>query len=87
MEYGRQLVRSAGSVGGNYIGASEGLGKKDFDLHIKISRKESKESRQWLGLSRPSSEQEQEKKALIQESEELVKIFSKIINNRKNKSP
>ena len=53
VEYGRQLVRSGGSVGANYIEASEGLGVKDFDLHIKISKKEAKESRHWLRLTRP----------------------------------
>jgi len=38
----KQLVRSSGSVASNYIEANEALGKKDFLLHIKISRKESK---------------------------------------------
>lgn len=86
IEYGKQLIRSGGSVGGNYIEASEGLGTKDFDLHIKISRKEAKESRQWLRLSRPLPEQEAEKQLLIKEAEEFVKIFSSIINKRKNKN-
>ena len=84
VEYGRQLVRSGGSVGANYIEANEGLGTKDFDLHIKISKKEAKESRQWLRLTRPLPDQEPEKLALIQEAEEFVKIFSSIINKRKN---
>ncbi len=30
LEIGKQLVRSAGSVGANYIEANESLGKKDF---------------------------------------------------------
>lgn len=83
IEYGRQLARSAGSVGANYIEANEGLGEKDFNLHVKISRKEAKESRHWLRLTRPNAEQEGEKQFLIQEAEEFIKIFSKIINNRK----
>lgn len=41
----KQLVRASGSVGANYIEASESLSKKDFMMHIKISRKEAKESR------------------------------------------
>ncbi|MBU1019523.1 MAG: four helix bundle protein [Patescibacteria group bacterium] len=43
-EIGKQLIRSAGSVGANYIEANESLGKKDFRMHIKISRKEAKKS-------------------------------------------
>ncbi len=49
-EYSRQLVRSSGSVGANYIEANESLDKKDFLMRIRICRKESKESRYWLEL-------------------------------------
>ena len=84
IEYGRQLVRSGGSVGANYIEANECLGSKDFDLHIKISKKEAKESKHWLRLVRPVSEQETERVFLITESEEFVKIFSSIIHKRKS---
>ena len=34
-----QLIDSSGSVGANYIEANEALGKKDFQMRIKISRK------------------------------------------------
>ena len=34
VEIGRQLVRSAGSVGANYIEANEALSKKDFLMKI-----------------------------------------------------
>lgn len=44
-EISRQLIRSAGSVGANYIEANESLGKKDFLMKIRIARKEAKESR------------------------------------------
>jgi len=40
----RQLVKSSGSVGANYIEANESLSKKDFLMRVKISRKECKES-------------------------------------------
>ena len=42
--------KSSGSMGANYIEANEALSKKDFRMRVKISRKESKESRYWLGL-------------------------------------
>jgi four helix bundle protein len=47
-EIAKQLVRSSGSVGANYIEANEGLSRKDFALRVKICRKEAKESRYWL---------------------------------------
>jgi len=43
VEDSRQLIRSSGSVGANYIEANESLSKKDFVLRIKICRKEAKE--------------------------------------------
>ena len=48
IEDGKQLVKSSGSVGANYIEANEALSKKDFIMRIKICRKEAKESRYWL---------------------------------------
>jgi hypothetical protein len=48
VEIGRQLIRSAGSVGANYIEADEALSRKDFVMRIKICKKEAKESRYWL---------------------------------------
>ena len=46
----KQLVRSSGSVGANYIEANESVSKKDFLLRIKTCRKESKEAAYWLRL-------------------------------------
>src|SRR3990167_7221667 len=50
LEFVKQLLRSSGSVGANYIEANESLSKKDFQMRIKICRKESKESAYWLRL-------------------------------------
>ena len=50
IEDSKQLVRSSGSVGANYIEANEALSKKDFLHRIKICRKEVKETRYWLRL-------------------------------------
>lgn len=84
IEDGKQLVRSSGSVGSNYIEANEPLGEKDFLVHLKISRKESKESRYWLHLldleGKPHLESERE--SLIQEALELMHIFNAIIRKR-----
>ena len=55
-EITKQLVRSGGSVGANYIEANESLGKRDFLMRIRICRKEAKESRYWLSLTEPNEE-------------------------------
>ncbi|MFH0820004.1 MAG: four helix bundle protein [bacterium] len=83
IENGKQLVRAAGSTGANYIEANESLGKKDFQMRIKISKKEAKESGFWLELSQPLKENEKEKQDLIQESIELMKIFGSILEKSK----
>lgn len=76
-----QLVRSSGSVGANYIEANESLSKKDFVMRVKISRKETKESRFWLNLIdvRNDEKLEIERQKLIQEATELMNIFGAII--------
>jgi four helix bundle protein len=80
-EDGRQLIKASGSVGANYIEANESLGKKDFRMRIKISRKEAKESRFWLRLVDTSEDQELEleRTYLIKESTELMNIFGAIL--------
>ena len=85
IEDSKQLVRSSGSVGANYIEANEALGKKDFLMRIRIARKEAKESGYWLKLIRDTTELDNEDDAnnLIQESIELKKIFSAIIEKSK----
>ena len=77
IEDAKQLVRSSGSVGANYIEANEALSKKDFVLRSKICRKEAKESKYWLLLVDTNSNinLDKERKALVQEADELTKIF------------
>jgi four helix bundle protein len=45
VEIRKQLIRSAGSVGANFIEANESFSTKDFALRIKTCRKETKENR------------------------------------------
>ena len=79
IENGRQLIRSSGSVGANYIEANDSLSKKDFVMRIKICRKEAKESRYWLKLTDPIIEQVAEQAQLINEATELMNIFGSIL--------
>lgn len=77
----KQLVRSSGSVGANYIEANEALGKKDFVMRIKICRKEAKESRYWLNLINVNEEFDlmEQRDLLFNEATELMKIFGAIV--------
>ena len=77
MEDARQVVRSSGSVGANYIEANESLSKKDFSIRVKICRKEAKETRYWLQLLEVAQDPavEKERLALLQEAIELMLIF------------
>ena len=81
----KQIIRSSGSVGANYIEANESFSKKDFNHRIKICRKESKESAYWLRLINDSTYDNENKnlKSLYQEAIELKKIFSSIIGKSK----
>src|SRR3989344_4196476 len=85
LEDSKQLVRSSGSVHSNYIEANEALSKIDFYHRIKICRKEAKESRSWLKLldSDKNSASDLTRNGLVQESEELTKIFGSIITKAK----
>jgi four helix bundle protein len=83
IEDARQLIKASGSVGANYIEAEEALSRKDFEMRIKISRKEAKESRYWLELAESKEEQIIEKQSLIREATELTKIFGSIVEKSK----
>jgi four helix bundle protein len=66
-ELAKQLVRSACSVGANYIEANESLSLKDFIMRSKISKKEAKESIYWLSLIECSNDFEIKRDILIKE--------------------
>lgn len=72
LEDGKQLTRSSGSIGANYIEANESL-----------SRKEAKETRYWLYLIEVSPGDEQGKNRLIAEATEYMKIFGSIVEKSK----
>jgi len=86
-EDSKQLIRASASIGANYIEANENLGRKDFEMHIKISRKEAKESVFFLKLLKASNTEifQDEFNVLIQEANELKLIFSSIIEKSKLK--
>jgi len=83
LEDAKQLVRSSGSIGANYIEANESLSRKDFVMRIKISRKEAKESIYWLNIIQKSNNLDEQTnikcESLIKESGEIRNILSAIL--------
>ena len=82
----RQLIRSGTSVGANVEEAQAAQSRADFIHKMEIALKELRETRYWLRLLVATDLMSEERmKGLIGESEELVKIMSKIVVNTKGK--
>lgn len=82
-----QIVRSATSVGANYMEASAASSKKDFINKIFICRKEVQETKHWLRMIAVSAEdRKSEIRVLWKEAQELTLIFSKISSSSRKSS-
>lgn len=82
-----QLIRSATSIGANYMEANGASSKKDFRNKISICLKESRETKHWLRmLAVAQPEKKDQLKALWRECQELTLIFSKINSTLRNKN-
>src|SRR3990167_6673359 len=67
-----QLVRSATSIGANYMEANSASSKKDFTNKIFICKKESQETKHWLRMVAKSTPDRMEDiRKLWQEAQEL----------------
>jgi len=74
-----QLIRSATSIGANYMEANQASSKKDFKNKIRISQKESNESKHWLRMISVAVPDKKDMcRKLWKESHELTLIFAKI---------
>ncbi len=77
-----QLVRSATSIGANYMEANGASSKKDFRNKAHICNKEAQETQHWLRmLSKATPAHKQLLRILWQEAHELVLIFQKITSS------
>jgi four helix bundle protein len=88
LEDAKQLARSSGSVGANYIEAQDPISEKDAFLRIRICRKEAKESVYWLdliGVHQLNESLEKDRVRLMGEALELTKIFGAIVKKLKAK--
>ena len=81
IEDAKQLVRSSGSIGANYIEANEAISKKDQIYRMKICRKETKETVFWLNNIEISINESyrDEWSVLINEAKELFLIFCAVV--------
>ncbi|MBI3876710.1 MAG: four helix bundle protein [Verrucomicrobia bacterium] len=83
---GRQVLRSGTSVGANYREAYRARSKAEFISKLGDSLKELEETAYWLELLVESGTVPQTKlSALIQETDELLAIFTSIV--KRSKSP
>lgn len=74
-----QLIRSATSIGANYMEANQASSKRDFKNKIHICRKESNETKHWLRMiSKANPDKNEDCRKLWKEAHELTLIFSKI---------
>lgn len=82
-----QLVRSATSIGANYMEANAASSPKDFANKIYISKKESQETKHWLRMLASYYPEEKDKlRTYWQEAQEFTLIFHKIVNTMKIKN-
>lgn len=74
-----QIIRSATSIGANYMEANQASSKKDFRNKIQISRKESNETKHWIRMfAKAVPETSLKCKELWKEAHALTLIFAKI---------
>ena len=83
---GHQLIKSGTSIGANYREANRAESRNDFIHKIGIAEKEAAETQYWLELCHESQIGESnDLVALLQESGELLAIFTSIGRTAKNK--
>jgi len=80
-EIGKQVMRSATSIGSNVEEADAAESKQDFIHKTSIAHKEARETRYWLRIIQAALLDDDEVRALIQESDELVRILYTIVEN------
>jgi len=78
-----QLIRSATSIGANYMEADGAESKKDFQHKIGICKKESKETMHWTHMIAVANPERKDKcRGFWQEAHEFTLIFSAILRKR-----
>ncbi len=87
-ELGKQLIRSAGSVGANYRATSRAKSTADFIYKIEIVIEEADESMYWLEVIAVANLLDASiTNPLFKEANELVSIFVATVKSIKAKNP
>ncbi len=81
---GRQLLRSATSIGANIIEAQAGSSKKDFTNYYHIALKSANETKYWLRMLYDLTTEEKAGN-LIKETEEICRILGASLLTLKGK--
>ena len=82
-----QVLRSGTSIGANYQEAAGSVSRNEFKVKIALCKKEAMETLYWLKLLNENClENHKEFGGLIQESDELVRIFSKALLTLKTRN-
>ena len=78
-----QLIKSATSVGANYREANRARSKADFIGRLKICQAEASETLYWLEILSEILQDKHNLNILLNESNELLALFTAIINKLK----
>ena len=82
---GRQLLKSATSIGANYREAGRAESKDDFIHKVGIAEKEAAETEYWLLICQRSFPDRSEVAELLDESKQLLAILTTIGRNAKRR--
>jgi four helix bundle protein len=82
-DIGRQLVRSATSIGANLEEADAGQSRADFVSKCTIALMEARESHYWLRLLRATGKLDDAADPLVHESDRIVAVLTTIVRKTK----
>jgi four helix bundle protein len=82
-DIGRQLARSATSVGANLEEADAGQSRPDFISKCTIALKEARESHYWLRILRATGKVAAAADPLIHEADRIVAVLTSIVKKAK----
>jgi four helix bundle protein len=79
-----QVIRSASSIGANFVEANNGSSRQDFRNKIFIAKKEANETKYWLRMLQKLGDSTEELESLLLEVQEFIMILQRITNTLKS---
>ncbi len=83
--FSRQMIKSASSIGANVQEAIAAQSRNDFISKMTIASKESREAKYWLTLIEKGQLTVFNCQELLNQSEELIRILTKIVKTSQSK--